>query len=54
MDSKGLWFPGHGFLDSLPLLKVRNGMQIIRENSEVCSPVDDLLFLFITAVLFGY
>ena len=41
-------------LDSLPLLKVRYGMQMTRENSETCSPADDLLFLFITAMLCGY
>lgn len=41
-------------LDSLPLFKVRFRMQMIRKNWEVCSPMDDLLFLFVKVVLFGY
>lgn len=41
-------------LDSLPLFKVRFRMQMIRKNWEVCSPVDDFLFLFVTVVHFGY
>lgn len=41
-------------LDCLTLLKVRLRMQMISESWEVCSPVDDLLFLSVAVVLFGY